>query len=168
MAKGAPKTQAMRALDARGVPYRVLVYGTDGAFHPAVEVAALLGLPPEEVYKTIVVLPDEGKPLLVMLAAHREIDLRLLARALGRKRLRLASLNEAESLTGLKAGCISPVSLLARPFEVVLDRPGAALDHLVLSAGQRGLQLEVTTADLLALTGALVVEVTAEGDTGRS
>src|SRR5579859_3491114 len=155
--KPAARTQAMRVLDARGVAYDVLVYGTPDDFHTAVEVAALLGLPPDEVYKTIVVLPDSGRPLLVMLAAHREIDLRLLARSLGQKRLRLASLKDAESLTGLRVGCISPLSLLGQPFDPVLDRPATVVPRIALSAGQRGLQLRVATADVLAVTGARIV-----------
>jgi Cys-tRNA(Pro)/Cys-tRNA(Cys) deacylase len=181
------KTNAMRALDARGIPYEVLAYGTAEEFHTAVEVAELLGLSPDEVYKTIVVMPERGRPLLVMVAAHREIDLRVLARSLGEKPeptglprlgtpfrgyrargaggagLRVASQKEAESLTGLRVGGISALALLGRPFEALLDRPAASLERVAVSAGQRGLQLRLATADLLAVTGARLVEATASG-----
>jgi len=157
----AVKTNAMRALDQRGVPYEALVYSTSDEFKTAVEVASLLGLPPDQVYKTIVVLSDGGARYLVMVAAHREIDLKLLARSAEEKRLRLASLKEAESLTGLRVGCISALALLGRPFTPLLDRPAATLEHIVVSAGQRGQQIRLATTDLLAVTVARLVDATA-------
>jgi len=93
-----PKTNAMRLLDARGIPCRVTEYDPRQSFHDAVEVAALVGAPVETVFKTIVVLHDDraGSPLLVLVPAHRKVDLRRLATALGAKRLRMATQREAE------------------------------------------------------------------------
>ncbi len=157
-----PKTNAMRALDARGIAYEVLVYGKpDDEFHTAVDVAAMLGLPPQEVYKTIVVLRDGGRPLLVMVAADREIDLRLLAHEIGAKRVYIAPRHEAERMTGLRVGCISALALLGKPFESFLDRPGESLDRIAVSAGQRGQQIRLATPDLLAVSGARVIAATA-------
>ena len=166
-----PKTNAMRALDARHIPYTVYTY--DERIHAADEVAPVLGVPAGRVFKTLVVLavgsPTGGfadRHLLVMAPGDRELDLRLLARAVGAKSARMAPQKEAERLTGLKVGGISPLALLDKRFEVYLDAPGAALEELYLNGGQRGVNLRLRVADLLAVTGARVIEATRplEGD----
>src|SRR5262245_16229354 len=102
-----PKTNAARLLEARGIPHRVRVYDAARAFHSADEAAALLGVTGDSVLKTLVVLREgsaRAKPLLVLVPSDRQLDLRRLGRALGEKRLRMASQREAERLTGLKVG----------------------------------------------------------------
>src|SRR5689334_16600246 len=96
--KGKLKTNAMRLLDARKVAYEP--YSYDESVHSAEGAAAALGVPASHVYKTIVVLRERGKPLLVMVPGDREVEPRLLARSLGEKSVRLASQREAEQLTG--------------------------------------------------------------------
>ncbi len=155
------KNNVTRLLDARQIAYTPAEY--DGSqFHSADEVAALIGVPVEQVYKTIVVLrEDKGKkPLLVMVAAHREIDLRKLAASLGEKKLKIAKHDEAEALTGLQVGGISAIALLSKPFEVCLDRPTLDLEAIHISGGQRGLDVKIGVKDLIALTKAKVVEAT--------
>jgi Cys-tRNA(Pro)/Cys-tRNA(Cys) deacylase len=150
------KTNAMRALDARGVPYAVFTYPE--TIHSAVEVAALLGVPAGHVFKTLVALADSGnRQLLVVTPGDRELDLRLLARGVGAKAAHMAPQRDAERLTGLKVGGISPLALLDKHFEVYLDAPGAALDELYINGGQRGVNLRLRVADLLAVTGAKVI-----------
>jgi Cys-tRNA(Pro)/Cys-tRNA(Cys) deacylase len=157
-AKGA-KTNAMRVLDAHGVAYEAHRY--DAARHSAVEVAAMLGVPPEQVFKTLVVMPEsgQGRPLLVVVPGPQELDLKVLGAqpALGEKRLRMASQREAEQLTGLQVGGISPLALLQKGFRIFIDQSALDLDALYLSAGQRGMNLRVATADLLRVTGAIPV-----------
>lgn len=157
-AKGA-KTNAMRVLDAHHVTYAAYHY--DPARHSAVEVAALLGLPPEQVFKTLVVLPEsgQGRPLLVVVPGPQELDLKGLGThaAVGEKRLRMATQREAEQLTGLLVGGISPLALLQKGFRIFIDQSALALDVLYLSGGQRGVNLKVATADLLRVTGATPV-----------
>jgi Cys-tRNA(Pro)/Cys-tRNA(Cys) deacylase len=157
------KTNVTRLLDARQINYETREY--DGStFHSAEEVAALIGAPVEHVYKTIVVLREAKakKPLLVMIAAGREIDLKKLAASLGEKKLKVAKHDEAEALTGLQVGGISALALLNKPFEVCLDRPALALTHLHLSGGQRGLDVKLAVTDLIALSKAQIVEATTE------
>ncbi len=100
------KTNAMRLLDQRRVAYEALAY--DPAIHSAVEVADVLGVPPERVYKTLVVLHEAPgrRPLLVMIAGPDELDLRLLVRSIGAKAARMAPHRDAERLTGLQVGGI--------------------------------------------------------------
>jgi len=162
----AVKTNAMRALDGRKVPYTAFVF--DDAIRSADGVAATLGLPEHEVYKTLVALSETAgrKPMLVlvMIPANRELDLRRLARATGEKAVRMATQREAETLTGLKVGGISALALLGRGFTVYLDASAQALDALYVSGGQRGVDLRLKVADLITVTGATVVEV-AEAET---
>jgi Cys-tRNA(Pro)/Cys-tRNA(Cys) deacylase len=156
----ARKTQAMRratrALDARGIAYRTVTYDASGDFHSAEEAAALLGVASERVYKTLVVLRDaaRARPLMVMAPAAAQLDLKLLAHALGEKRLRMATLREAERLTGMQAGGISALGLQRPSFDVLIDESARSLDALHVSAGARGIDLELRVVDLVAVTGA--------------
>ncbi len=155
------KTNVTRLLDSRKIQYETNEY--DGStFHSADEVAALIGVAVEHVYKTIVVLREEKgkKPFLVMVAADREIDLRKLAASLGEKKLKVAKHDEAEALTGLQVGGISALALLSKPFEPCLDRTALAHTHIHISGGQRGLDVKIAVPDLIQLTKAKIVEAT--------
>ena len=158
-----PKTNAMRALDARGIPYEVFTYSD--TIHSADEVAALLDVPPGQVFKTLVVLAEPERRLLVVATAGRELDLRVVAREVGAKSAHMALQRDAERLTGLKVGGISPLALLEKRFEVYLGVTGVALESLYINGGQRGVNLRLKVADLLAVTGARAI-ATAPADEG--
>jgi Cys-tRNA(Pro)/Cys-tRNA(Cys) deacylase len=173
------KTHAMRLLDSKGIPYRVTEYDSSGEFHTGEEAAALVGAPAEVVYKTLVVLRDapapvgrgpsvdrlragalrhrERKPMMVMAPVALQIDLKLLAEALGEKRLRMATQKEAEKLTGMQVGGISALGLQRPGFTVLLDERAQALERVRMSAGVRGMDIELAVSDLVALTGARFV-----------
>src|SRR5579872_5458564 len=153
--RSAPKTNAMRALDARRVPYTTFTYPE--TIHSAGEVAELLGVPAGQVFKTLVVVADGTRHLLVVTPGDRELVLR----AVGAKSVHMALQRDAERLTELKVGGISPLALLDKRFEVFLDAPSAALDELYINGGQRGVNLRLRAADLLAVTGARVIQATA-------
>ena len=152
------KLNSMRVLEAQGVRYEVLSF--PDTIHAAVGVAAYCGLPPAQVYKTLVVVLSQGKPALVLIAGDREIQLKRLAQALGEKKLRMATQKEAEAWTGLKVGGISALALLCRGFPVYIDRAAAALDEIIVSAGQRGIDVRLTVPDLIRVTGAAFIEAT--------
>ena len=160
MTRPVEKTNAMRALEQRKIAYEPVVYGDAETFHTGTEVAAMLEQPVEAVYKTLVVLRDKGKPLLVMIAADREVDLRLLAKEIGEKKLQMATLKEAEKLTGLQVGGISALALLNKGFEALLDAPALQQTRVYVSAGRRGMQIKLAVSDLLKVTGAKVVHAT--------
>lgn len=157
---GAPRTNATRLLDARAIPYQALTY--DPAIHSADGVAEALGLPPESVYKTLVVRPESAdpraRPILVMIAGDRELDPRRLARSIGVKAVRMAPQKEAERLTGLLVGGIGALALTGKNFAVYLDRPAAEREWILVNGGRRGLNPRLAVADLIALTGAEIVE----------
>ncbi len=150
------KTNSMRFLDSRRIPYRVYTFPLE--IHSADEVAEVVGLPPSQVYKTLVVVRPQGRPMLVMLAGDRELNLKRLAKAVGEKKLRMASYKEAESLTGLQVGGISALALLNKKFDVYIDRAALALDEVLVSAGQRGINLGLKVKDLMQVTKARAVE----------
>jgi Cys-tRNA(Pro)/Cys-tRNA(Cys) deacylase len=152
------KLHSMRMLEAQGVRYEVLSF--PDTIHSAVGVAAYYGLPPAQVYKTLVVVLSEGQPALVLIAGDHEIQLKRLAQALGKKKLRMATQKEAEAWTGLKVGGISALALCHRGFPVYIDRAAAALDEIIVSAGQRGMDIRLAIADLMRVTGAVFVEAT--------
>ncbi len=155
---GKLKTNAMRLLDKHKVPYTVFTY--PDTIHSAEEVARLLGVPASQVFKTLVVFADGSRHLLVVTPGDRELDMRLLAQAVGAKDAHMAPQREAERLTGLKVGGISPLALTDKRFEVYLDEPGAALEELYINGGQRGINLRLRVADLLKVTGAKVIQAT--------
>jgi Cys-tRNA(Pro)/Cys-tRNA(Cys) deacylase len=155
---GRVKTNAMRALDARHIAYEVFLYPS--TVHAANEVAALLGVGAGQVFKTLVMVADGGRQLLVVVPGDAEANLRLVARSVGAKSVAMAPQNEAERLTGLLVGGISPLALLGKPFEVYLDRRAEPLEWLYINGGQRGLNLRVRVADLLTVTGARLVAAT--------
>lgn len=156
------RNNVTRLLDARAVWYEPVEYDAR-AFHTADEVAALLGAPAGQVYKTIVVLSGEQgrRPLLAVVPGNREVDVKRLAAGLGDKKLRVASRRDAEALTKLEIGGISALALINRGFDVVLDRSAEAFgeDGIYVSGGQRGLNVRIRPADLVALTGARVLDV---------
>ncbi len=158
------KTNSMRLLDSRHVPY--IVHTFSDSIRSAVEVAEVIGLPPSQVYKTLVVLRPKGKPMLVIIAGDRELDLRLLAANLGEKKLRMATHAEAEELTGLKVGGISALSLLNRGFDIYLDKPALDLDQIVVSAGQRGINLQLSVKDFVKVIRPRIVAATEESSPG--
>ena len=154
------KTNAMRMLEARKIPFETYTFDPD--IHSADGVAEALGLPTPQVYKTLVVVRQQGKPLLVLVAGDRDLDLKRLAHAVGEKKLRMASYKEAESLTGLEVGGISALALINRGFDVYIERTATELSHILVSAGCRGTNLKLSVDDLIRITRARVIEATAE------
>jgi Cys-tRNA(Pro)/Cys-tRNA(Cys) deacylase len=152
MARKSDKTLAMRVLEGRKVPYQVLTFSPK--VHSADGVAETLGLRSEEVYKTLVVVRPLGKPLLVMVPADQELDLKRLAKAVGEKKLKMATHREAEALTGLQVGGISALALLNKGFHMCIMREAQELSHIVISAGRRGVDVRLAVEDLIRVTGA--------------
>jgi Cys-tRNA(Pro)/Cys-tRNA(Cys) deacylase len=154
----AEKLNSMRILDQQKVAYTVREF--PDTVHSAGGVADHFGLPHEIVYKTLVALTANNKPLLVMIAGSRELDLKKLAKAVGEKKIQMATKKDAEKLTGLQTGGISALALLHKNFPVYLDQPALALECILVSAGKRGINLELPVADLIRVTKAKVVEAT--------
>lgn len=153
------RNNVTRLLESRKIQYEVFELPPEK--HSAEETAELLGVPPEHVYKTLVVLREAKgkKPLLVMAPAGRELNLKTLAASLGEKKLKMATQREAEALTGLQVGGISALALLNKGFEICIERAALALPYIHISAGQRGANLRLNVSDLTTLTNARLVEI---------
>lgn len=126
----------------------------------ALEVAEILKVPPEDVYKTIVAKRAKpGKPILAMAPGPQEVDTKKLSAALGEKKVFITTLNEAEALTGLLAGGISPLALINKGFQVLIDTSAQGKETILVSAGQRGLQVRLSPADLAKLCHARFADI---------
>ena len=153
------KTNSMRVLEQRKVSYEVYEFPPD--VHSAVGVAETLDFPVREVYKTLVVMPPgKVRPILVVVQGDREVSLKRLGVALGQKGFRMATHQEAESLTGLQVGGISALARMNKQWPVYVDTPAADLAEFVVSAGKRGVNLRLKVEDFMAVTGARWLEVT--------
>jgi len=151
-----------RLLDSRAIPY------TPHELPPeklgALEAAQIIGVSPDEVFKTIVVVcedksgPLRGRPILALTPGPLEVDLKALAKALGEKKLAVPPMKEAERLTGLQAGGISPLALLNRGFHIVIDETALLFDEVYVSGGQRGLNIRLPVTALIELTAAQLVD----------
>ena len=107
------------------------------------------------VYKTIVITREgKGKPILAVVPGDREVDRKALASAAGEKKVFVPTQREAEQLTKLQAGGISPLALINRGFQVIIDASAQVLPEIFISGGQRGLNIRLAPSDLASLTNA--------------
>jgi Cys-tRNA(Pro)/Cys-tRNA(Cys) deacylase len=152
------RNNVTRMLDARHIHYTP--YELPAEKIGALEAASLMNVPAERVFKTIVVTRvGKGKPILAMVPGPTEVDLKALAKAVGEKKLALATQREAEQLTGLQVGGISALALLNRGFQMVLDASAERLDEIYISGGQRGLDICLSVKDLVHLTDSRIAPI---------
>jgi Cys-tRNA(Pro)/Cys-tRNA(Cys) deacylase len=141
-----------RLLDSKRISYTAFELPVEKL--GAEETARLLGVPPDSVYKTIVIVRPKGKPILAVIPGPHRVDLKLLASTLGEKKVSLPTEREAEELTGLQAGGISPLALVNKGFQVVISIEAQNLQELHISGGQRGLNISLPVKSLVELTRA--------------
>ncbi len=116
-------------------------------------------MPPQQVFKTLVTEPDQGKPILAVLPADAELDLKALAKAAGEKKVRMASQADAERWTGLQKGGISALALVNKGFRVYVDARALGFAQIAMSAGERGVQVVLAPGDFVKLTKAKAVGI---------
>lgn len=151
-------TNVTRMLDSRKVRYTA--YELPAEKLGATETARLLDVEPASVFKTIVVTREKPKkPLLVVVPGPAAVDLKLVAAALGEKKVYLPTEREAEELTSLQAGGISPLALINKGFQVVVDISAENYESIHVSGGQRGLNIKIPVSDLVKLTNARLAHV---------
>ena len=152
-----------RFLDAKKVKYSA--YETPAEKLGALETARILNIPPEQVFKTIVITRQKpGKPILAVIPGTAQVDLKLMAAALGEKKVNLPTEREAEALTGLQAGGISPLALINKGFQVQIDASAQRFHRINVSGGQRGLNVALAPGQLAELTHARFVPISTEND----
>jgi len=157
-----------RLLDARYVRYTAFELPAEKL--GALETARRLGVDPAMVFKTIVVLRSTpgGKPILAIIPGNCSLDLKALANFLKEKKMRLPTQREAETLTGLQAGGISPLALVNRGFQILLDQSAGQYPEIHISGGQRGLNIRLPVKSLIKLTGARLANLSGPLESGES
>lgn len=155
--QGTPATTAARQA---GIRFRLHAYPHDpSASSYGLEAAQVLQLAPERVFKTLVASVD-GRLTLAMVPVARQVNLKALATVAGGKRATLADPDAAQRATGYVLGGISPLGQRSR-LPAVLDSSALAHETVYVSAGRRGLELELAPADLARLTRATTGEIAA-------
>jgi len=153
-----PINNVTRFLDSRKISY--MAFETPVEKLGALETAKFLNVLPETIFKTIVVTRDKPrKPILAVIPGPNSEDLKLLAAFLGEKKVYLPTEREAEQLTGLQAGGISPLALIKKGFQVLIDSTAQNYEEIHVSGGQRGLNIKLPVADLIRLTNARVASI---------
>lgn len=151
-------TPATVALTAAGIAFTVHTYEHDPSARSfGLEAADVLGLPAEQVFKTLLVETGAGLAVGVV-PVSGSLDLKAMAGALGVKRVAMADPAVAERVTGYVVGGISPLGQKRR-LSTVIDKSAELFDVVYVSGGRRGLDLGLAPADLIALTGAVVADI---------
>lgn len=144
-------TNAARQLKQRKIPFTYHAYEVDESDVSAKHVAASLGKPLDQLYKTICLEDDQRRHAFFLISGDLTIDLKSAARAWGVKKVSPVSMKELETLTGYIRGGVSPIGAKKR-FPVFLHDSAKEKETIVISAGKRGYQLELAPADLLQFT----------------
>lgn len=157
--KPVTKTNAARLLDSLAIPYELRSYDVDPNDLTAISVAGKIGLPPEQVFKTLLTVATGNTHLFAIVPGDAALDLKKLASAAGVRKTELAPLKEVEPLTGYIRGGVT-VLAAKKPFPAFADETLELFETISVSAGQRGLQLLLSPADYLRSTGAALADLT--------
>lgn len=155
------KTNVARLLDKAKVPYELISYEVDESDLSAVHVAAQLGENIDLVFKTIVLHGDKTGYFVCVVPGEHEIDLKKAAKVSGNKKCELLAMKELLPTTGYIRGGCSPIGM-KKHFPTYLHETAAGYDYIYISAGQRGLQVKLSPADLLREAQAVYAELIAE------
>ena len=142
------KTNAVRLLDTLGIRYQLRDYEVDPAVLDAETVAAKIGLPPEQVFKTLVARGDRNGVCLAVVPANTELDEKALARLTGDRKIDVVPLKEVQPLTGYIRGAVTALAG-KREYPVYVDETADLFDSISVSAGVRGTQILLAPADYL-------------------
>lgn len=155
------KTNAMRQLDAAEIKYEVCSYEVDESDLSGTHIADEIGLPYDEVFKTIVTKGDKTGYTVFCIPCHKEIDLKRAAQATGNKRIEPLHVKDLLGITGYIRGGCSPVGM-KKKFPTYFDGSAKNIERLTVSAGVRGMQLLVSAEEIIRFTGAKLADVTAD------
>jgi len=152
-------TPAIQILKKSGVSFVVREYPHDPRTESyGLEAATALGVSPEQVFKTLIVKLDTRELVVAIVPVNKNLDLKALASAAGAKKADLADVTEAERATGYVKGGISPLGQ-RKKLRMLVDESAVTLEHLLVSGGRRGLDIELRPADLLRLCNAATASI---------
>ena len=153
------KTNAMRQLDAAKIPYEPLTYTVDENDLSGIHIAEQVGLPFEQMFKTLVATGDKTGPLVFCLPVHREIDLKKAASLTGNKRIEMVHVKDLLALTGYVRGGCSPIGM-KKKFPTFFDETVLLQERITVSSGVRGAQLLLSAGELISYLDAKTADVT--------
>ena len=153
------KTNAARILDGLGISYEIREYSVDPEEFSAVVVAERIGLPPEQVFKTLLCVTSDREHVFAVVPGDAELDLKKLAQAAGARKAEMVSLKDVQPLTGYVRGGVT-VFGTKKDFPVYVDETLELFDVISVSAGTRGVQVLLSPADYLRAAKATVADLT--------
>ena len=153
--KGIEKTNAARLLDRAGIAYNLIPYEFDESDLAASHVAQSLGEPIERVFKTLVLHGDKNGYLVCVVPGNTEVDLKALAKASGNKKTEMIPMKDLLGVTGYIRGGGSPIGM-KKKYPTYIHSTALGFDSIFISAGVRGLQLQLSPSELISFTNATV------------
>jgi Cys-tRNA(Pro)/Cys-tRNA(Cys) deacylase len=152
------KTNAVRLLDRLGINYELREYNVDPDDLSAETVAAKIGLPPEQVFKTLAVKGDRNGICLAVISADQELDFKALAKQTRDRRIDMVPLKEVQALTGYIRGGVTALAC-KKDYPVYIDELAEICDVMSVSAGIRGLQILLAPPDYIRAVKAMVAAI---------
>jgi len=152
------KTNAVRLLESMGIAYQLRDYAVDPEDLAAESVAAKIGMPPEQVFKTLLARGDRNGLCFAVIPGNCELDLKALASASGDRKIELVPVKELQSLTGYIRGGVTVLGA-KKAFRVFADETIEMWDKISVSAGVRGTQIIIAPQDYLRATSAALAEI---------
>ena len=153
------KTNAARYLDSLGIAYEMRDYAVDPEEFSAIIVAEKIGMPPEQVFKTLLCITTDREHLFAVVPGNAELDFKKLARAAGARKAEMVSLKDVEPLTGYVRGGVT-VFGAKKDFPAYVDETIELFDLISVSAGTRGTQLVLSPADYIRASNAILADLT--------
>lgn len=158
MAKKTEKTNAARLLDKAGITYNLIPYEFDENDLAAQHVADSLGQPIERVFKTLVLYGDKTGHIVCVVPGNGEVDLKALAKVSGNKKVEMIAMKDLLSVTGYIRGGCSPIGM-KKKFPTYFHSTACDFETIYVSAGVRGLQVEIAPSELIRFVGGTVADV---------
>ncbi len=152
------KTNAVRLLDTLGIAYELREYEVDPDDLAAESVARKIGMPAEQVFKTLVARGDKSSVMLAVVPGDAQLDLKALARATGDRKIETVTLKEVQPLTGYIRGGVTALAC-KKSYPVIADESILLYDSVSISAGTRGLQIVMSPVDYLAAIAGKTAEI---------
>jgi len=152
------KTNAARLLSGMGISYELRDYEVDPDDLAAETVARKVGMPPEQVFKTLLVRGDKRGLLFAVVPGDAELDLKAMAKASGDKQVTMVPLKEVQPLTGYIRGGVTALAG-KKDYPVIVDETIELFDVVSVSAGVRGTQIVIAPADYIRATKATVAAI---------
>lgn len=141
------KTNAIRLLEAQSIPFELWTYEVDEDDLSAVHVAESLGVEPERIFKTLILVNQENQYLVAVIPGNSQVNLKKLAQISGSKKCEMIPMKDLLSVSGYIRGGCSPIGM-KKQFPTFIEESAQLFDSIIISAGKRGLQIVIAADDL--------------------